>query len=405
MKKFFAISIVLLVALPVLLLSACGGGGGGGGGGGETSSAGSGDSSAAVTTLNGVVADGYLRNARVFLDRNRDRVYNNGEPTVMSTHGGAYALTVNPGEGELYPVVVEVIAGQTIDEDDDLEVADGYYMEALAGHWGFVSPLTTMVALEGEKNPSLSPLRVEIMVREKLGVPDTVSFYTDYIAAAAANADGLGDGYLRTHKIAKIVAGLMGRVQPVVAGIPGLVNQSAAAFIVSDQVLLQRDEIAAALNSGATVSTVINNIAAGMDMSGVDGTLLTRYLERIAANHDIWDMEPPQPQRQFPAAADTASIDTLISVTFDEALDENLLVDGIIEVYGPNGLVAGNISYDADNFTLTFAPNQVLFAFNDYRVVVSETLTDSLGNPLGADLEWPFETNFGLLPPALPDFM
>lgn len=74
----------------------------------------------------------------------------------FSSHGGVYNLTVSPGEGELYPVIVEVIAGQTIDEDDGLAVTNGYFMEALPGRWGFVSPLTTMVALEGEKSIPVS---------------------------------------------------------------------------------------------------------------------------------------------------------------------------------------------------------------------------------------------------------
>ncbi|MCK4502950.1 MAG: Ig-like domain-containing protein [Desulfuromonadales bacterium] len=399
MKRFFAINISLFAMLSLLLLSACGGGGGGDG---DTSS-GSGDSVATVTTLSGIIADGYLQNARVFLDRNRDRIYNNGEPTAQSTAGGVYTLTVNPGEGELYPIVVQVVANQTIDEDDGMTVSNDYFLESLPGHWEFISPLTTMVALERAKNPSLSEQQIEIEVRAKLGVPDAISFYADYIAAAGG-ADGLVVEGQRAHRIAQVVAGIMGNVQHVIAAIPGAPEPSVVAFMVSDQVLAQAGLIRGALDDGVDVAALIATIVNDIDISSLDAALLTRYLQRIAEDSEVWDMQPPQLQSQSPAAGDTASVDAVITVTFDESLDEGLVRDDLIEVLGPNGLIAGIVNYDAENFRLTFTPSQLLLPFSSYQVVVREALTDVLGNPLSADVEWTFTTIFDQLPPPLPVF-
>ncbi len=131
MKRFWTKIISLFACLSLLLLSACGGGGGGDSS--ATSRAADDGSTATLTTLTGTVADGYLRDARVFLDRNNNRIYDNGEPTAQSTTGGVYTLNVSPGEGELFPVVVQVIAGQTVDEDTGTSVVNSYLLESLPG--------------------------------------------------------------------------------------------------------------------------------------------------------------------------------------------------------------------------------------------------------------------------------
>src|SRR6056297_2716990 len=117
MKRTLNLSYWLFTFALILLLTACEGGGGGS----DTSSATSTPTTTSeptASTLSGTVADGYLQGARVFLDRNGNRVYDSGEPMTMSATGGAFTLSINPGEEQRYPVVVEVIAGVTIDEDD-----------------------------------------------------------------------------------------------------------------------------------------------------------------------------------------------------------------------------------------------------------------------------------------------
>ena len=413
MKKIITLNIFLLAALSLLLLPACGGGGGGGGDSSGTSKTADDGSSAAVATLTGTVADGYLRNAQVFLDRNKNRVHDNGEPMAQSTSGGAYTLEVNPGEGELYPVVVQVIAGQTVDEDTDMPVANDYLLETLPGRWKFVSPLTTLVSLESAKNPSLSKQQAEISVRSQLGIADSVSLFTDYITLGGVD-EALPAEYRRTHQAAQIVANIMGSLRVSIStnlnGQIDAAEQSLVSYMVADQILEQATLIKKALDdernaiSTVDVSELINDISGKIDTVGLNDALLTRYEQRLETPSEIWDMQPPQLQNQSPSADDSASVDTIISVTFDEPLDETLLTTGIIELSGPNGSVAGTLDYDNENIRLTFTPSQLLLPFSTYQVSVNEELADTLGNPLRGNIDWEFTTIFDQVPPALPIF-
>jgi len=409
MKRFLKINIILVAMLS--LLSACSGGEGGDSSG--TSRTVDDGGSSTATTLTGTVADGYLVDAWVFLDRNQNRVYDNGEPMAQSTAGGAYTLEVNPGEGELYPVVVQVFAGQTVDEDTGIAVANSYLLETMPGHWGFISPLTTLVKLECDKNPSFSVQQAEIAVRSRLGIVDSVSLFTDYVAPGTVGADLLAE-YGRAHRVGQVVANSMGSLRASLSeNLGGQIadtEQLLAAFIVSDQILWQAQQIELALDNernqgevmdvASATTTILNTI----DVAGLNADLLVRYQERQEQNFEIWDMQSPQLQSQTPSADDSAPVDAIISVAFDEPLDETLLTSGIIELEGPNGLVSGNFNYDVEQTRLTFTPNQLLIPFSNYQVTVKGMLADTLGNPLEDDITWAFTTIFDQMPPPLPDF-
>ena len=410
MKRFLTIILSLFALLSICLLSACGGGGGGDSSG-TTKTADDGGTSV-VTTLTGIVADGYLRDARVFLDRNNNRVYDNGEPTAQSATGGAYSLDVNPGDGDLYPVVVQVVAGQTVDEDTGAPVAHSYLLESLPGHWQFVSPLTTLIKLERDKNPSFSQQQADIAVRSQLGIVDSVSLFSDYISPGGVDA-AVAAEYNRTHRTAQTVANLMGSLREGISQNLGGVDdaeQRLVSYMVGDQILWQAPLIEQAFNNERNSGTVVDvasltsDIAAAVNLANLDAAAIARYEQRLEQNFDTWDMQPPQVQSQSPPAGDTASIDTVISLSFDEPLDETLLTNGIIELTGPNGLVSGNLDYDSEHIRLTFTPNQFLIPFSNYQVTVRGDLADALGNSLGTDLTWTFTTIFDQTPPPLPDF-
>ncbi len=411
MKRFWTKIISLFACLSLLLLSACGGGGGGDSS--ATSRAADDGSTATLTTLTGTVADGYLRDARVFLDRNNNRIYDNGEPTAQSTTGGVYTLNVSPGEGELFPVVVQVIAGQTVDEDTGTTVVNSYLLESLPGRWEFVSPLTTLVKLECDKNPSLSAQQAEIVVLSQLGIADTVSLFTDYLASGSVDEILVAE-YRRAHNAAQIVAHLMGSLRESISqNLGGLIDddeQILVSYMVADQILWQASLIEQALdderNLGVEidVASVTNAVSAEINIDDLDVAMLVLYEERLEQNFETWDMQPPQIQSQLPPADDTASVDVIVSVFFDEPLDETLLTNGIVELSGPNGLVSGSLNYDSEHISLTFTPSQLLLPFSYYQVTLKGILADTLGNPLGEDYIWAYTTIFDQMPPPLPDF-
>jgi len=411
MKRVLTIIIPLFALLSLCLLSACGGGGGGDSSG--TSRTADDGSTPVVTTLTGTVADGYLRDARVFLDRNNNRVYDNGEPTAQSATGGVYTLDVNPGDGDLYPVVVQVVAGQTIDEDSGSPVINSYLLESLPGRWQFVSPLTTLVKLERDKNPSFSQQQAENAVRSQLGITDSVSLFSDYITPGSVDV-ALAAEYNRAHRTAQVIANLMGSLRDGISqNLTGVIEdfeQRLVSYMVGDQILWQAPSIEQAFNNERNLGAVVdvasltNDISAEINIDGLDAAALVLYEQRVEQNFDTWDMLPPQVQSQSPPADDTASIDAVISLSFDELLDGTLLTEDIVELMGPNGLVSGSLNYDPEHIRLIFTPSQLLIPFSNYQVTVSERLADTLGNSLGANLTWAFTTIFDQLPPSLPDF-
>ena len=413
MKRNSLLCKYLFIGLFVTVLTACSGDGDSPSG----TPAGDGSSPAAATVLNGVVADGYLTGATVFLDRNQNRLYDNGEPMALSAAGGAFTLDVEAGEGERYPIAVQVVAGQTIDEDNGLPVEKTYLLEAPKGHWKFVSPLTTLVKTEQDKNPSFTELQATLSVRSKLGIDDNVSLYEDYLAygnGGKAQNVRWAEEYRRTHKVAQVVASMLGKLrEDVTRNLGGRLNdteQHAVAYLISDKIMGQGLLIKQALDAERNavqpidLAALKDSVEAAVDPATLDADLLARYERRNDQNMPTWDMQPPGLQRTVPLDGDSASIDVTVEMFFDEPLDETLISDNLIYFRGPNGRILGTVSYDNEQKRLSFEPDQVLLPFTTYQVTLKKELADTLGNPLSEDVDWSFTTVFDKTPPALPDF-
>ncbi len=149
-----------------------------GGGGGDAATP---ISEPATASVSGVVADGYLVGATVFSDRNGNRAWDAGEPKTTTAAGGRYTLTGE--EIDLYPLVVLVEAGVTIDEDrPELPVDKSYTLLAPVGQSAFISPLTTLVQGQIEKGKTVSD--AETFIKTALGVP-SANLFANYMADAA----------------------------------------------------------------------------------------------------------------------------------------------------------------------------------------------------------------------------
>ncbi|MFO7766738.1 MAG: Ig-like domain-containing protein [Pelovirga sp.] len=394
-----------LTLLMVLLLAACEGGGGGSSSG-TTQQETPGTLESAPNSLTGTVADGYLWKARVFLDRNGNRVYDSGEPRAISDEGGMFTLSVNSGDGSLYPVVAEVIAGETIDMDTNQPVADSYMLETPPGRWQFVSPLTTLVNLEMKKNPTMTLEKSELNVKRQLGIVDELSLFEDYLAPAPEQAVEAE----RAHRAAQVVAAVMGSLRRDIAD--NLAGQTVAdqqrlvAYLVSDEIMRQAGTIKKALNQErnldqtASVSHLITAVREQIDTSDLNRDKLEFYADRIDEDLEVWDMEPPQIEEQNVVAGADVAIDAIITLTFDKALDPASVTNDAVSMRRIGGsAVPGAVDYDAETQRLRFVPDQMLLPYSDYEVVVSTRLQDQLGNPVDNNLSWEFSTIFGLTPP------
>jgi hypothetical protein len=226
--------------LPILLIIACGGGSDGNGPPAPPPTP-------APTTVSGIAADGYLRDATVCLDIDNNGRCDEGEPSTTTGEGGAY--TLNPGayDPEAYPVVVEVTA-QTIDEDDNQTVGADYTLRAPAGKYGFVTPLTTLIQTKIDQNPALDADAAAQLIGLQLNVEDPDKLYQDYVAGAA-------DQELDTlHQGAQMVAQAFGEVQTILSAYTEDLEDDfelQAVQVITGKLLLSRlDHVAAAVQEG-----------------------------------------------------------------------------------------------------------------------------------------------------------
>lgn len=155
--------------------------------------------------LSGKVADGYLTGAKVCLDLNQNKVCDDGEPFAMSTEGGEFTISdATDAQIEEAPLLVEIIVGETIDEDNPGTPIDRKYTLSAPAGYEFISPLTTMVQSEMEDS-GLTLNEAEGAIQAKLDT--TLDLGADYVegAAGAVNADE----FERLHQVAQVTAVVM----------------------------------------------------------------------------------------------------------------------------------------------------------------------------------------------------
>ncbi|MDD2732388.1 MAG: hypothetical protein PHF56_00480 [Desulfuromonadaceae bacterium] len=204
-KQIFAAAL-----LTISLISGCGSSGSG-----TTNQTGVGKS-----VIAGAVADGYLVNATVFLDKNRNYQLDQDEAFTTTKDDGSYVLNLDTTDldsnGKLkYPVVALAIAQQTYDLDDPTHtpLSKSYVMSmhavsvtptASGGVTGsvknFISPISTQIREMMESGTYATVEDATEALRAKLGMPPTTNMLANYIANSNSSM----------HTAARNMAGLMG---------------------------------------------------------------------------------------------------------------------------------------------------------------------------------------------------
>ena len=171
MKKIHNLALISL-----FLLTACGGGDG-------SSATTSGNSVlSGVTSFSGVAIDGYLSNAFVFLDLNNNGTFDSGEPNTYTDSKGKYTLQATQSQMSTSSVVIQAIAGTTIDLDSNTLVSKSYTLTAPNGVYSVVSPLTSMVVAQMKLTPSLTADQAQQSVATNFGISNPSDISSNYIA-------------------------------------------------------------------------------------------------------------------------------------------------------------------------------------------------------------------------------
>jgi hypothetical protein len=82
------------------------------------------------------------------------------------------------------------------------------------------------------------------------------------------------------------------------------------------------------------------------------------------------------------------AVDTVVTATFSEAMDDSTITTSSFTLDS----VAGSVSYDSGTYTATFTPSADLTADTTYTATLSTVITDVAGNSLAAEYSWSFST-------------
>ncbi len=196
--------IILCSALA--LLAGCGGG---------TSTS----STAGTASVSGIVADGYLEKATVFLDKNLNFQLDPGEPSAVTDANGGFTLTVDPNDVGKYPLVALATQGVTVDKDTGTPVTASYVLclhalSVVAGSSStlsgtvsnVISPISSLVQEKMAAGATLTDALAQ--VRTELGLPAGMNPLGDYVAGSQAGQPYQAD-CLALHTMAQQMVGLM----------------------------------------------------------------------------------------------------------------------------------------------------------------------------------------------------
>ena len=190
-------------------------------GDGTTAGVGTGGTGSLAKVISGTVADGYLINATVFLDKNGNNQLDAGEAATLTDTNGAYALSIDSVDVGKCPIVALAIEGVTIDKDSNQTVASGYLLsvpkESVSEVTGsnFISPISTWVHNTMTANPDKKLADVMTQLRLNMNLPSGMNVLADYVRLGSATAsDPNRDYYQSMHAAAQNMVPLLAQGQP-----------------------------------------------------------------------------------------------------------------------------------------------------------------------------------------------
>jgi uncharacterized repeat protein (TIGR04052 family) len=254
--------------------------------------AGCGGSSSGTTSLSGTVADGYLSGVKVCLDKNDNGLCDSTEPFATTSASGVYSISgLSAADIAAYAVVAEVPAS-AVDSDSASAIGQAFTLTAPKGN-GVVTPLSSLVYQEMQKDSTLSQASAVANVQTATGISTTINPLDDYIAkgysdvhnaarvlvnSIKANAANAGSASGKQLNAILMEAALAELQNQGVLGTSGVAVANPASAVVGTYSAAKLAAIAA-----ATQSVTINFDVANGATTGVRcGTPLT-------INNTLWD--------------------------------------------------------------------------------------------------------------------
>ncbi|HQV80857.1 MAG TPA: hypothetical protein PLW69_07790 [Agitococcus sp.] len=177
--KPFSCSALFLWA--TMMLTGCGGGGGDNNSSTPVTTP---PTTIKLTTLSGVVADGYIQGAIVCLDKNANLLCDTSEIQTTTNNKGEYTLkNVNSDDATTFPVIALIPIG-AIDQDDPTHaISQPYTLTTPIGKHAFISPITSLIKEYRDDN-ALSTEEASQVIASLLAAPNSHILFSNYAVSS-----------------------------------------------------------------------------------------------------------------------------------------------------------------------------------------------------------------------------
>jgi hypothetical protein len=120
------------------------------------------------------------------------------------------------------------------------------------------------------------------------------------------------------------------------------------------------------------------------------------HIGTIVMTYICEDQTPPRIETSYPGNSTDVSVNTTISVRFNEPLAPSTISDQAVVLSQAGAIVAGEVSYESATYTINFTPQQDLEQGRQYQYSLTATqddhVTDTAGLALIGDFSWQFTT-------------
>ncbi|MGR5000402.1 hypothetical protein [Vibrio celticus] len=338
----------------------------------DSSTTDTGGSTATSASLTAKAADGYLVGANACLDLNSNKVCDKDEPSAVTGDDGSFTIdNLTQEQLEQGTLLIEVVAGQTIDTDNPGVVLSKSYRLTAPPKSAFISPLTTLIQNEIESGSSLEEAKTAI--QEKLGT--TLDLTQDYIEAKNNNdlADSQKAAFENLHRVAQVTASVMAEntdaLSETAAGAG--ISVEALTALINEEVTRVLDEVVKNIEAAgenfnpSDIASSINRDHIAIDDSNLEDKIKENEANKGSKQADLAKLIKTDGINWFGGDNDTGkdlvvAYGTLKSDADNSVTDTSYIYDYFAEQfvefeYTPdtNSMVLGQNGWEASDDTLT----------------------------------------------------
>ncbi len=344
----------------------------------DSSTTDTGGSTATTASLTAKAADGYLVGANACLDLNSNKVCDKDEPNAVTGDNGEFTIeNLTQEQLEQSTLLIEVVAGQTIDTDNPGVVLNKSYRLTAPPQSEFISPLTTLIQNEIESGASLDEAKATI--QEKLGT--TLDLTQDYIEAK--NNDKLADSqkaaFENLHRVAQVTASVMAEntdaLSETAAGAG--ISVEALTALINEEVTRVLDEVVKNIEAAgenfnpSDIAGSINRDHIAIDDSNLEDKIKENEANKESKQADLAKLIKTDGINWFGGENDTGkdlmvAYGTLKADSDNSVTETSFIYDYFVEQFievertlDSNGMVLGQGGWETSNDTLTsIKPNK-----------------------------------------------